>query len=77
MNRGVGTGGGAISGVLGVASRATEWIAVGGLATTSESVVGLRTPPPSTSVFTIKRWSASGLRKTNALCLRRPTRHND
>ena len=44
----------------GSASRATEWIAVGGLATTSESLVEPRTPPPSTSVFSIKRWSASG-----------------
>ena len=41
------------------ASRATEWIASGDFATTSESVVEPRTPPPSTSVFFIKRWSAS------------------
>ena len=52
--------------VLGIASSGgspslgTEWIEVCGLATTSESVVEPRTPPPSTSVFAIKRWSASG-----------------
>ncbi len=35
-------------------------MAVGGLATTSESVEEPRTPPPSASVFCIKRWSSSG-----------------
>jgi len=38
----------------------SEWIAVGGLATTSESVVEPRPPPPSTSVLAIKCWSAAG-----------------
>jgi hypothetical protein len=44
----------------GSASRETEWIAVGGLATTSESVEEPRPPPPSTSVLAIRRWSSSG-----------------
>ena len=64
----VGTGGGTISGVLGAASSWlvlpslwTEWIAVGGLATTSESVSSVRGPlPHRPRSLAIRRWSASG-----------------